>query len=282
MMTNKNAGNLKSVIYKLEVVDKNGVLRDYPVEAYELEAAINALSKKINVPKEEISLSKKGYKKEELSNGIWKNPFIKAKDTLSESEFIKKKKIEHANADFKGFMRFIKGEEEHASYYDMNPYIGNKNNDITSKEIKDRLWCTTTLNSKGKLVPIGLDIVEKNAKYKNRNRVMVGAVNDILLEDLNNLLTRNANYIVPEKINNSSNQKAKDSIFRFANWHMAYLHVRNLLIETGIENTMYNNVLTYLEALDASMANTNIDMGKKRASSEVIAKFNKDYKNVKK
>lgn len=280
MANNKQVKNLKSVIYKLEVVDANGIVRDYPVEAYELEAAINALSKKINVSTEEISLSKKGYKKKELEDWIWNNPFIKAKDTLDEGELLKRNKIARANADFKGFMRFIKEEEEHASYYDISPYKGNKNNVVSNREIKDRLWHSTTVNEKGELIPIGVDIIRK--KDNKRHRVMVGAVNDILLEDLDNLIVRNINFIVPEKINNSTSQKAKDTIFRFPNWHAAYVHVRNMLLETGIENTMYNDTITYLEALDATLANTNIDMGKRRASSEVIAKFNKDYNYVKK
>lgn len=268
-----NSQRLKSKIFKLEIKDSNGILRDYPVEAYELDAAITALSKKINVPEEEISLSRKKYSLQELQNGIWKNPFIRAHETVDKEEQKKRKRIAQANSEFRAYMRYISdANREHPCLSRRSVFEDEEKTIRMNKtlELKKRYFYTTIgkdSNGNPKMI----------TKSNPSEMLSLTDVNDIIIDDLNTMLLPNTDYIIPVKVNNSSKQKELDSVFRFNNLGEMYRYVRTQLIENEITDIPYNNYLTYIEALDASLANTSIDFGTKRASKEVIDKFNDDY-----
>lgn len=269
--------NLKSKIFKLLVTDKK-ITIDYAVQAYNVEDAITALSKKLKIEEDKIKLSKYGYTRKELDDTYFKNPFIREWETISKEDLKNRKIIEKAQADLNALLR----PEEPKKVSDGCLYV--------IKDIDGKKTYTNEVRFRPFYSTIGINddgspkLTDNNKNYprEGSNRPFVTDTNDIIYDDADTVILPNTDYIFPIMVDGNKDENSLNSLFRFNSSKSAYEHVRQQIIDAGISHVTYrlNNELTYLEACDSWLCGTGVKMGIRECKKEKIEQYNKEMSEV--
>lgn len=243
--------NLKPNIYKLVVKQVIGDYRDYAVEAYSTDTAVQALSKKLKIPLNSIRIDEQGYFGKELVE-CFKNPFIRAYQTLSKEDYTVQKRKEIAQANLRNLLR----PERSKRFSDCNMYVHKIEGDETPPELQLRFFYGTIGRTKK-----GFPIFYKN----NRDYLTTGSkrfykedLNDAVVANFNTLFLPNTDYVFPYLVNGRTDDEAISSVFRFPSLRHSYEKVRSEIVESGISDVPYinNKTLTYLEMCDSLLSNS--------------------------
>ena len=265
-----SATNLKSKIFKL-LAAKDGITKDYAVQAWDINDGIRALARKLDIDEEDVRVSRDRYSFEELQKKHFANPFIRDYETVTREDLKNKRIIEKAQADLNALLR----HEEPKKVSDGNLQVvrdisGNRSN---TSEVRFRVFATTIgINKDGtpKLITNN-----KNYPREKENRPFKTDTNDLIYDKETTVILPNTDYIFPINVDGKTDADSLNSVFRFKNLVECYREVRNQIIDAGIADTPYRNNrnLTCLEACDSFLCGTGIRMGNREANPEIVAEF---------
>ena len=264
--TNRN----KSKIFKV-LVTKEGVTRDYAVQAYEntINYALRLVAERLDVNEDDVQLITTPYPMKVLQS-FWANPsllFIREKETISEDDTSDYRLDEQIQLDLNALLRPEPAKRiSEGNFYVIKDIAGRK---VTTDEVKFRPFYSSVGIGKD-----GLPMRTKPSEPRNRgNKAFYTDTNDVIYDDPNTIIVPNTDYIFPVKVKGSTLPKILATVFRFASSHEAYLDVRNRIESSGLANVpcRFFKELTYLEICDSWLCGTGVSMGKE-ANPEVVAK----------
>ena len=277
----QKAKSVKSIIYKV-LVTKDGVTKDYPVQAYEstLEYALTLVADKLEVQIEDIKLATYGYTLDVLKK-FWKEPrllLVRERETVNEQDAINYKRGEQAQADLNALLKHepLKTISE-GNLYIVKDIDGER---AVSDEMRFRPFYMSVGGGLGK-EPVRVT-PSKKARVK-ANRAFQTDTNDMIYDDPDTILLPNTDFIVPISVKGKTDSESLNSVFRFPSVKHAYEHVRQQIIDSGIADMEYrlNRNMTYLEACDSWLCGTGVKMGNKEASLESVSQYIVDMGKIK-
>lgn len=262
--------NLKSKIFKL-LATKDGITKDYAVQAWDINDGIAALAKKLDIDEQDIKIARDRYSFEELQKKHFANPFIRDYETVSRDDLKNKREKEKAQADLNALLR----HEEPKKISDGNLYVirsinGSINN---TNEVRFRVFATTIgINKDGTPKLISNN---KNYPREKENRPFKTDTNDLIYDKETTVIRGDSDYIFPQLVDGKTDDESLNSVFRFSSLVDCYNYVREQIIVSGISDAPYRNNrnLTCLEACDSFLCGTGIPMGKREARPEIVNEF---------
>lgn len=274
------SNNPKSKIYKV-LASKDGVIKDYPVQAWEktIDYALTLVAQRLNISEKDVWLAH-GYPRHILEI-FWKDPsklFIRDRETVTETDTLNYKLGEQAQSDLNALLKPepLKTISE-----------GNLN---VVKDIDGKRTVTNELRFRPFYMSVGvypdgqpIRVMPADKPRVRANRAFYTDTNDMIYDDPDTLLLTSTDFIVPYQVKGKTDEESINSVFRFPCLQAAYKYVRQQLITSGIADSAYrlNPNLTYLEACDSWLCGTGIKMGNKEASAESVTTYIKDMAKVK-
>jgi hypothetical protein len=276
----QKANNVKSIIYKV-LATKDGITKDYPVQAYEstLDYALTLVADKLEIDAKYVRLATHGYPMDTLRK-FWKEPtllLVREKETVPEKDAINYKLGEQAQADLNALLK----PEPLKTISEGNLYV--------VKDIDGVRTVTDEMRFRPFYMTVGGGLDEEPVRVTpaekprtRANRAFQTDTNDMIYDDMDTVLWTNTDFIIPVKVKGKTDSDSLNSVFRFPSIKHAYSYVRQQIIDSGIADTPYrlNRNMTYLEACDSWLVGTGVKMGKE-ASLESVSQYVVDMGKVK-